>query len=356
MIASGRSFARGLVASPLLVLIAFVSLACGPVRDGEELLDAGVDAGTEADAGTDAGLPPPTPCGAGFAVPDARPLPVDVRDAVDDLRLADGTDRIEVYSRSQTQLTAAEIAQFGTRSCEAFKFNLERLQLEGTELPLLPALRIVILDDATYGAATGAPGSYGVTFSAWEGDGDAFVVPESALGNLGELDDTLAHELNHVIVGRLAPNDATMPWWAIEGLAIDMGSHFGKLKHGQVQGFVRSHLDGADGDDARLTFTRYDLEDNTQNLGQVGHDQSLSGFFLTYLELRHPFGSELGFADMPVRMLRTMRDNSDGFEFADSFKEMFGNLSLPKAKADYAQYLDDTVGDIDARLKGTVYE
>jgi hypothetical protein len=135
------------------------------------------------------------------------------------------------------------------------------------------------------------------------------------------------------------------------------GSYFGKKLHDQPTSFVQAWLDTADGSDATLTFDRYGLEDKTQNLSEVGHDQALSGFFVEFLRVKAPRpGGGSGYSDAQPRLLQLMRRVSDGEGFDATFASELGGLTLPKAQADYVQFLDDTVGDLATRYSGTAFE
>lgn len=325
----------------------------GDTPDGGETPDAG-----ETPDGGDTEDPRLHPCGDETPAPDTgRPLPEEVRTGATDVELVGGTRRLEIYARRSKPLTATELADFQERACAALGYNLVEVDASLTAGPLQPAFRIVVLDDTTYGRVTGAAGTYGVAYPNWNGDGDAIVVPKNGLRNVAELDDTLAHELNHVVVGRYAPNDLEIPWWAIEGFAINIGTRFGKLRTGEATGFAGGWIAQADGDDARLTFQRYDIEDNTTNLSQVGHDQSISGFFVEYLRVKYVRPNTTGFGDVGPRMLDAMIHTSEsGDPFADGFSSGFGGASLSNAKERYATFLDETAGNNATRLAGTVWE
>jgi len=286
-------------------------------------------------------------CGQGDPKADDRPLPKDVTAAAPNLELAATSRRIEVWTPVDSPLKDSEVIDFGQGACEALLFDLDAHQVAQPDLST--RVRIVVVDGATFDQATGAPGAYGVAFSATHSTTDAVILPADGLANVVELDDTLAHELTHIVSGRAAPYDAWLPWWLIEGIAVLSGSQFGKKLHDQPTGFVVDWLDVADGSDADLTFQRYGLEDQTQNLGEVGHDQALSGFFIEYLRVKR------GIADVQARLLAVMRKVSDGDDFAATFAAELG-VPLAQAQADYAQFLDDTVADLAKRYAGTVFE
>ncbi|MCC6900545.1 MAG: hypothetical protein IT377_16320 [Polyangiaceae bacterium] len=286
-------------------------------------------------------------CGTGEPVADDRPLPKDVTAAAPNLELAATSRRIEVWAPVDSPLLDSEVTDFGKGSCQALLFDLDVHQVPQADLST--RVRIVVVDGPTFDLATGAPGAYGVAFSATKSTTDAVILPADGLENLVELDDTLAHELTHVISGRAAPYDAWLPWWLIEGIAVLSGSQLGKKLHDQPTSFVMDWLDIADGSDAELTFQRYGLEDQTQNLGEVGHDQALSGFFIEFLRVK------VGIADVQKRLLGVMRKVSDGDDFDATFAAELG-VPLGQAQADYAKFLDDTAGDLAKRYAGTVFE
>lgn len=303
------------------------------------------------------GFVPPDPCGEGQPQEGGPPMPEDVRTKVSDLELRVGTDRLQVFVRGRSPLTAEQIEEFRARSCEAITFDLDELQIDSDVPQLALPLRVVILDTIAYNNVTGAAGTYGVTFMPWENDGDAFVVPENALKEPEDLDDTLAHELMHMLQGRFAPNDAYIPWYFIEGQAIDIGSLFAFRKYGRSNGFAKGWVRQADGDDAKLTFERYGLEDKTKDLREVGHDQALSGFFLEYLRVLHPReGEQKGWPDALRRTFLGLQDVSEGTRLAAAFSARMDGLTLADAKAAFIAWLDATKSQGNARLAGTVWE
>jgi hypothetical protein len=280
---------------------------------------------------------------------------LDITDAAPSTALRATSRRLELWTPASSSLTDTALLEVGQRSCGALMFDLESFVVP--EADLGTRVRVVVVDPATFDTATAAPGAYGVAFSETKTTTDAVILPDDALMNLVDLDDTLAHELSHVVGGRAAPYDAFIPWWLIEGTAIMSGSFWGEKLHGQPTGFVKTWLDSADGSDATLTFQRYDLEDKTQNLTETGHDQALSGFFVEYLRIKaqRPAGG-VGFVDAMPRLLSVMRRVSDGEDLDAAFAAELGGLALTQAKAAYAQFLDDTTGDLTTRYAGTVFE
>ncbi len=296
------------------------------------------------------------PCGRGAPRDGLAGLPGDVVDAAPDVRRVVATDRLEVWARAGSAPSADQLEAFRARSCDAFQFDLDTLEREPDEpaLVVMP-IRVVVLDDAAYGRATGAPGTYGVTFGATASEGDAFVVPVGALRDLAELDDTLAHELAHVFQFRLAPFDAEIPWYFMEGTAIALGSTFGKARHGYATGFVTGWMRTATGEDARLTFRRYGLEDLTQNLSEVGHDQAVSGFFVEFLRAKLVTPAGTGVPQIQARLMETMEAVSAGESLAAAFAQHTGGASLSAAQEAFIGHLDATVGDWSRRAEGTIF-
>lgn len=316
---------------------------------------AGGAGGAAGQTGTGGGAGLADACGTGPLAPSSAPLPSKIVAAAPDIEPRVGTDRLEIWLRKSSSLDAGDVTQYQTRACQALRFNLERLELDATESKLGTAVRVVVLDVAAYDAATDAPGTYGVAFGAWGQESDALVVPDGALGSPVDLDDTLAHEINHVVVMRFTP-DVELPNWSSEGLAIGVGSHFGMKIHGVPTSFVKGWVAGADGSDAQLTFQRYDINDLTTTLDQVGHDQALSAFFVEYLRVKHPHADEIGFLKEHVWMFTAMRDSNAGPSFAEAFAQTHGGATLDASKAGFVQFLDDTVSDPAARFSGTVFE
>lgn len=345
----------------LLFVVAAAAAACSGEGGGGDAPDA--DAGTELDAGTepDAGEPldagTPDPCDQGEPAPEPKTLPADVRAAAPDLEVRGASRRLEVLVRATSRLTSEQVEEFRARSCAAFAFDLEALGLRADAPEIAATVRVVVLDTRSYNAATGAPGTYGVTFGAWDGDGDAFVVPESALAAPEDLDDTLAHELTHLLQGRWAPNDALQPWYFIEGQAINLGAQFARSRYGRAVSFVNGWIANATGADATTTFTRYGVEDKTDNLSEVGHDQSMSGFFVEYLRVVHPRADGTkGYPDALSRLFGTLQVTSGGATLSAAFLRTWDGLTLSAAKQAFVDWLNATDADRAGRLAGTVWE
>jgi hypothetical protein len=297
------------------------------------------------------------PCGTQPPNPDSRKLPLDVTNAAPDLELRTGSERIELYARKSSKLTEEKLLDIANRSCEALTFDLKEFAVSATEPSLAPAVRIIVLDDPTYDTATQAAGSYGVSYPEDGAYGDAVVVPESGLSSLVDFDDTLAHELTHIVHGRIAPNNYYVTWFLVEGTATLAGTQYGMLKHNKPTDFVKGYLVDATGADATLTFDRYGLEDKTQNMGEVGHDQALSAFFMEYLRVKHVRpDAGAGYPDVQARMLQAMIQVSDGADEPTGFAAHMDGLSEPDAQTAFTQWLDATVGNPTARFAGTLFE
>ena len=118
------------------------------------------------------------------------------------------------------------------------------------------------------------------------------------------------------------------------------------LKHQTPTDFVPGYLVNATGADATLTFDRYGLEDKTTNLGQVGHDQAISAFFVEYLRVKHPRpDAGAGFPDVQSRLLQAMVQVSEGADEPTGFAAHMDGLAEEEAKTAFTQFLDATVGD-----------
>ncbi len=296
-------------------------------------------------------------CGSVDPTPDERPLPKEISVAAPTLELVATSRRVEVWATTDSPLGETTLLDVGEGSCAALLFDLKAHLLPESAPELSTRVRVVVVDGATFDSATGAPGAYGVAFPQSKSTTDAVILPSDGLADLVELDDTLAHELTHIIGGRAAPYDGWIPWWLIEGVAILSGSQFGKELHGQATGFVLDWIDVADGSDAELTFDRYDLQDLTTTLTETGHDQALSGFFIEFLRIKVALpGGGFGLPDVQARLLTVMRKVSDGDDLALAFEAELGGLPLAKAQADYVKFLDDTVDDLASRYSGTVFE
>ena len=171
--------------------------------DSEPAPDA--DAATQdvqaSDAQPEAGA---YPCGTKPPSPDDRLLPSDVTTGAPDVELRTGSERIELYAKKSSTMTDAQLHEIAVRACEALTFDLKELGVVAEDPLMLPAVRIIVLDDATYGTVTQAPGTYGVSYAGDGAYGDAVVVPESGTKYVVDFDDTLAHELTHIVQGRVA--------------------------------------------------------------------------------------------------------------------------------------------------------
>lgn len=294
------------------------------------------------------------PCGRGPAVEGTLPLPQDIRTAAPDLARVYATDRLEVWARTTRRPSDADLEQFRARSCAAYGFDLDLTGREPDEAPLAAPVRVVVLDVPTYNKATEAPGTYGVTFPGTDTTTDAFVMPSNALSNPDDLDDTLAHELLHVLQFRYAPNDLEIPWYLVEGAAVQAGAAHAVARHGRTTGFWVGWVQSAVGADATLTFDRYGPEDQTQNLSEVGHDQSIGGFFVEYLRVHHPIDAGArGIPDVQRRLLETMREVSLGGPLERAFAARVG-VPLAEAKRAYTAFLDATRGAWAQRSAGTL--
>ncbi len=296
------------------------------------------------------------PCGRGAAGPTGLPLPTEITEEVPDLVRRSASDRLEIWAAASSPGPNALVDLLREHGCAALTFDLDELGLDPDEPELRAPLRIVLLEDDDYDSISDAAGTDGIAYSASSTEGDAFMVPFSAADDVPEMDDTLAHELIHLLHGRVAPFADDVPWFIIEGSAIDAGTHFGRRRHGFPTGFVEEWLRGATGTDAATTFARYGVEDRTQTLDQVGHDQSLSGFFVEYLRTKHPQPQGAGIVDIQQRMTTAMRDASNSSRtFPGAFSAAVPDVTLDAAKAAYIRYLDDSAGDWTARVEGTVF-
>lgn len=296
------------------------------------------------------------PCGRGAAQPLGLPLPVDVTQALGRLDRRLATDRIEVWTRASGGLSDDVVQDYWARSCAALSFDLDELGIEPDDANLGAPLRVVVLSNADYASATGDPESDGVTFNATMTEGDAFVVPASAVAQPAELDDTLAHELVHMLQGRVAPGENGLPWYFLEGMAVNAGTHFGRLRNGYPTGFVRDYLEGTGGADAAVTFTRFDQEDQTTDTDQLGHDEAVGGLLVEYLRAVHPRGAGKGFPGTMPALTSAMVRSNGGASFDAAFEANFGGLTLAQAKRAFLAFMDATTASWAARTVGTVFE
>lgn len=340
-----------------IACLTLLTSACTGTRTDTPLTDtdAGTDAFVETDAELDSGEEIDLGHDAGEPIDDPRQLPRDIRRAAPDLMVAMENHSVRVFIREASTLTDEEIGAYLAASTSALEFNMREMEFTAEQIAAEPRVRIVVLDVPTYNEATEAPDTYGISYPAFGSDGDAFVIPDTSFSNPTEMDDTLAHEINHILVGRRTPNDYQIPWWQVEGTAIDMGSHYGWELHHIWTGFIKDWVDVADGEDVETTFERYDVEDNTQTLAEVGQDQSLSGFFIEYLRYLHPHADAMGYPDVHARMLAVSSQTSDGADFAEAFAMNFDGLALADAKSAYVDFMSRTAHALSMRYAGTIF-
>jgi hypothetical protein len=297
------------------------------------------------------------PCGTKPPSPDDRLLPSDVSAGAPDVELRAGSDRIEMYARKSSTMTDAALNEIAARACEALTFDLKELAVAADEPSMQPAVRIIVLDDATYDTVTQAAGSYGITYAGDGAYGDAIVVPESGTKYVVDFDDTLAHELTHIVQGRMAPDTYYVTWFLLEGAATLMGTQYGMYKHNKPTDFVPGYLVDATGADATLTFDRYGLEDKTTNMDELGHDQAISAFFVEYLRVKSPRpDAGTGYLDVQRRLLGAMVQVSNGSDEPTGFAANMDGLVEEDAKTGFTQFLDATVGKSQERFGGTLFE
>jgi hypothetical protein len=303
--------------------------------------------------GLDAAL---DPCGRGMRAEDALPLPSEVSAVAGDLEPRLATNRLEVWVRRSGAAAEATVDDLWSRSCAAYAFGLDEFRLEPDDARLAAPVRIVWLSAGDFFSLTGDWFTEGVAYTGGEGEGDAFVVPASGPSSPVDFDDTLAHELVHVIQGRVAPGEAGTPWFVVEGMAVNAGAHFSRALYGRPSDFVRESLDGATGADARDTFARFGLEDLTGGDSDLlNHDQAVGGFFVEYLRALHPHAGGAGFADVQPVLLTAMTRASTAQRFNAAFASGLDGLGITEAKDAYASFLDRHVDDWSARARGTVF-
>ncbi|MBK8173574.1 MAG: hypothetical protein IPK60_25000 [Sandaracinaceae bacterium] len=340
-----------------LLTLLMASAACSNNAEPpyQEPLDAGVDSDTQdtdASIDIDAGDVIDLGYDAGW-IDDPRQMPRDIRRVASDLEVARENNRVKIYLQPGSTLTEEQIVDYFDTATAAVTFNLDEMDTPSEEIE--PRVRVVVLDETTYAAVTGSNDTYGLSYIAFGSDGDAFVIPYNALEDRAEMDDTIAHEVNHILVSRRVLDDSSIPWWQVEGTAINMGSHFGWEVDHTWTGFLKRYVDPATGADATLTFARFDVEDMTANNDELAHDQAVAGFFIEYLRFLHPHGGEMGYPDVHGRMLAVSTEASRGADFDEAFAANFGGLSLADAKTAYAAYLQSTVTG-STRYVGTIFE
>jgi hypothetical protein len=105
-----------------------------------------------------------------------------------------------------------------------------------------------------------------------------------------------------------------------------------------VTGFVGPYMTYVGRAEARATWTRYGLEDLTDDMGEVGLRQAISGFFVEYLRVLHPTPTP----DVLARILAAMARESDdaALTIEQTFKTATGGLDLGQLKKDFEAWLD----------------
>jgi tetratricopeptide (TPR) repeat protein len=92
-----------------------------------------------------------------------------------------------------------------------------------------------------------------------------------------------------------------------------------------------------DGGEARATWMRYGLDDQTGDMGEVGLRQAISGFFVEYLRVLHP----KAMPDVLARLLAAMIRESDNgvLTVEKTFQTATGGLDLGEAKKAFEEIL-----------------
>lgn len=193
-------------------------------------------------AGAGAPVPVPVdPCGVASRAAPGLPLPSELV-AAGPLRRVRGSLLLEVWAPAAWPLPETELDRAWGRGCAALRFVQADLGLAAHEASAAGPVRWVLLPDADFAALPGTDGADALTIEAGEGEGDALVSPGGLLGDPAELDDTLAHELVHVVQGRVVPGSEGVPWFVTEGMAVSAGVRHGRARHGRVTGPAEGYL------------------------------------------------------------------------------------------------------------------
>jgi len=227
---------------------------------------------------------------------------------------------------------------------------VEELSLPAHEPWADGPVRWVLLPDPAFAALEGAEGADGLTLEAAEGEGDALATPVGLLGDAAELDDTLAHELVHVVQGRLVPRGEGIPWYVHEGMAVSAGARHGRACHGRVTGPAEGYLEGASAAEVAEALARFGVEDLTEEAAAPDEAHGLSeaagGLFVESLRRTFP--------DAQPRLLAAMAGSgASGFDAA--FARAFEGPTPAQAREALLHEVARTEGDWAARVAGTAF-
>ena len=266
------------------------------------------------------------------------------------LRRVVGSLALEVWAPVEPPAPSVDVELTWRRGCEALAFVARELELAPHETSLGGPVRLVLLPDADFARVAGAEGADGLAVAAGEGEGDALALPLGALAEPAELSDTLAHELVHVVQGRLVPGTEGTPWFVLEGMGLSAGARHGLSQHGRVTGPARSYLEDATAEEVAGALARFGVEDLTEEAEEPeeahGLSESAGGLFVEHLRRTWP--------DAQARLLAAMAwAGSAGFDAA--FSRAFDGRALPEVQREFLEVVSRTEGDWAARAAGTAF-
>jgi hypothetical protein len=276
------------------------------------------------------------------------PLPSELGGAP--LRRVRGSLQLEVWAPASAPVPTVEWDRAWAHGCAALAFVRAELGLAAHE-PWDPGpVRWVLLPDAAFAEVPGAEGADALALEAAAGEGDALVTPLGLFADLAELDDTLAHELVHVVQGRLAPGGEGVPWYVSEGMAVSAGARHGRARHGRATGPAEGYLSEASAEEVAEALDRFGVEDLTEEAEDPeeahGLSESAGGLFVEHLRRAFP--------DAQARLLAAMAwARAEGFDAA--FARAFDGLGVAEARSRLREGLQRTEGDWARRAAGTAF-
>lgn len=234
------------------------------------------------------------------------------------------------------------------RGCAALGFVAWELGLAAHEPWAQGPLRWVLLPDEAFADVPGAEGAGALTVDAAEGD--ALATPLGLMQDAAELDDTLVHELVHVVQGRLVPGGNGIPWFVHEGMAVSAGARYGRGLHGRATGPVEGYLADASAAEVAEALARSGGEDLTGAVDGPkeahGLSESAGGLFVEHLRLE--------FSGAQPRLLAAVSwAGAEGFGAA--FSRAFGGLTVVQARDGLLRRVAGTEGDWAARAAGAAF-
>lgn len=253
-------------------------------------------------------------------------------------------------TKAQGQAMAAKVEA-------AWQYDLNAEQWKNTaplgkNVLVVEALTKSGFDSVLGGDSTGVAG---VTMGP-----NLMAVPETLTNSTNpDDDDTIAHELNHVMDFREAPG-ATLdqiPVYEQEGKAYSVGDGY-PIAEGKDQqdlkvlgGIAQALTTKWTEVDARDVMDHFRTGQDENNMGSNGfRDEILGALYVQFLKADFNGGSP----DAIQKLAQITSDVGNGMTYDDAFQKQFGASSKSTEDA-FVQFMKDTDNDPTARLKGTIW-